>query len=74
MLLKKLIKNLRKEYNKNWKNLFKKYNSTNDINSHNALIKINRAIDLLDSLSDDELKIKADQLINLEVLESNKNL
>ena len=58
------IKEFRKDYNKNWKNLFKKYNSTNDNKSHDALIKINRAIDLLDSLSDDELKIKAHKLIN----------
>ena len=58
------IKEFRKDYNKKWKNLFKKYNSTNDNNSHDALIKINRAIDLLDSLSDDELKIKAHKLIN----------
>ena len=67
------IKDFRNNYNKNWKRLFKKYNSINDNNSHDALIKINRAIDLLDSLSDDELKIKAHKSINSEVLESNKN-
>ena len=58
------IKEFRDDYNKNWKKLFKKYNSTNDNNSYEALININRAIDLLDSLSDEELKIKAHKLIN----------
>ncbi len=58
------IKEFRNDYNKNWKKLFKKYNSTNDNDSQDALIKINRAIDLLDSLSDDELKIEAHELIN----------
>ena len=51
----KNIKEFRKTYLNKWKMLFKQYSSKNDKTSKELLIKINRAVDLLDSLSDEDL-------------------
>ncbi len=49
------IKEFRKSYLSKWKMLFKEYSSKNDESSKELLVKINRAVDLLDSLSDEDL-------------------